>query len=209
MPTTRTRSGASAPAFALAALACGCATASLPPPAATRERARAAASYSAALRVSLKGPGVRVRTRALVAFERPDALRVEIPGPTGARLVAVTRDGELAAVFPGERAVYRGAATAADLEALLGVPLTPGEVMDLLVGAPSPRLRAYRAWWGPSLPRQIDATLPDGGRLKVSVEDAEAGVALRPEAFVAPAHDGYRVVGADEARGLWGGRESR
>lgn len=170
------------------------------------DHARAAGSYNAALRVSLKGPNLRARSRVLVAFQRPDALRIEIPGPTGARLVAVTHGGALAAVFPGERAVFTGGATAADLEALLGVPLTPAEVMDLLVGTPSPRLRAYDARWGASLPRRIDATLPDGGRLEVRVEDAELGARLSPDAFLEPPHAGYRSVGADEARSLWGAR---
>jgi hypothetical protein len=99
-----------------------CATASLPPPADVAARARDAASYSARLRVSLKGPELRARTAALVAFRRADRLRIEIPGPTGPRLVAVTRGGRLTAVFPGERAVYSGPATAPELEALLACP---------------------------------------------------------------------------------------
>jgi len=192
-------------ALALAALAKGCASAALPPPTVIAQ-ARVARSYSASLRVSLKGPEIRARTRALVAFRRPDALRVEIPGPTGVRLVAVAREGKLTAVFPGEQAVFEGEAGAADLEALLGVALGPEEVMDLLVGSPSPRLRSYEARWGPTLPRAIDATLPDGGRLKVTVDDAAAGVALSPQAFAPPAHSGYRKVAAEEARRMWGGR---
>ena len=35
----------------------------------------------------------------------------------------------------------------AELLALLGVELSPPELMDLLVGVPSPRLRSYRARW--------------------------------------------------------------
>jgi hypothetical protein len=190
---------------ALALLAGGCATAALPPPA-VRETARAAPTYSGRLRVSLKGPGLRARTRALLAFRRPDALRIEIPGPTGARLVAVARGGALAAVFPGDRAVFLGEATPAELDALLGVGLAPEEIIDLLVGVGSPRLRAYRARWGPALPAQIEATLPDGSRLEARVEDAEAGLDLPPAAFVEPPHAGYRRVTADEARRLWGAR---
>ncbi len=191
---------------ALGLAAAACATAGLPPPAETVARARTASSYSASLRVSLKGPELRARTRALVAFQRPDGLRVEIPGPTGVRLIAVAHGGALTAVFPAERAVFEGAAEARDLEALLGVALTPAEVMDLLVGAPSPRLKRYDARWGPNLPRQIDATLPDGGRLKVTVDDAATDIALAAEAFAPPAHAGYRAVGAEEARSLWGAR---
>jgi hypothetical protein len=109
-------------------------------------------------------------------------------------------------VFPGERAVFQGAATPSELEALLGVPLSPPEVIDLLLGVPSPRLRRYDARWGEDLPRRIDAVLPDGGRLRVSVEEAERGVELSPAAFADPPHEGYRAVPVEEARSLWSGR---
>jgi hypothetical protein len=200
MRATKTRS------LALAALVSGaCASASLPPPSVMQE-ARLAASFSASLHVSLKGKDVRARARALVAFERPDALRVEVPGPSGARLIAVSHDGWLVAVFPGERAVFRSDASAASFEALLGIALTPLEVMDLLVGAPSPRLRSYDARWGARSPRQIEAGLPDGGTLKLAVEDAELGAPVPSAAFAEPAHDGYRAIDAREARSLWGAR---
>ncbi len=192
--------------LALALAASGCATLSPPPPAATLERAHAASSYSGSLRVSLKGPGIRARSRVLVAFQRPASLRIEIPGPTGLLLVAVVSEGALTAVFPREKVVFQGGAGAADLEALLGLALAPAEVMDLLLGAPSPRLRAYRARWGASLPSKIQATLPDGARLSVTVDDAGTGVSLGPTVFAAPPHVGYRAVDAAEARGLWGAR---
>jgi len=177
------------------------------PPAAVVEQARVVPSYSARLGVSLRGPELRARTRVLLAFRRPDALRIELPGPTGARLIAVARGERLWAVFPAERAVYRGAARAEDLASLLGVALTPSEVMDLLTGVPSARLRSYRARWGAALPRQIDATLPDGARLQATVEDAEApATALGDSAFTEPPHEGYRTIDADQARSLWSGR---
>ena len=177
------------------------------PPAAVLEQARVVPSYSASLGVTLRGPDLRARTRVLLAFRRPDGLRIEIPGPTGARLVAVARGERLWAVFPGERAVYEGAARAQDLESLLGVALSPAEVMDLLTGVRSPRVREYRVRWGASLPRQIDATLPDGARLKATVEDAQApATTLGETAFTEPPHDGYRTVDADQARALWSAR---
>jgi hypothetical protein len=177
-----------------------------PPPPGAADAARQAATYSARLRVSLNGPSVRARTPVLIAFRRPDALRLEVPGPTGARLVAVARGPSLWAVFPSERAFFEGAATEAGLEDLLGVALTPSEVMDVLVGVRPARLARYAAGWGPALPRTIDATLPDGARLKLAVEDPRAGEALPDTAFTEPLHDGYRTVDADEARRLWGRR---
>jgi hypothetical protein len=189
--------------LAAGSLITACVRPSFIPPADVVERARSAASYNGRLRVSLDGPDLRARTAVLVAFERPDALRVEVPGPSGARLIAVARGGTLTAVFPAERAVFEGEATPAGLAQLLGVSLAPAEVMDLLVGAQPSRVRGYSARWGPALPRHVEATLPDGGRLKVAVEDAEAGRALPSEAFAPPRHEGYRSVDAAEARQLW------
>jgi outer membrane lipoprotein-sorting protein len=193
--------------LALAALTLGaCASAPVAPPADVALRAAAARTYSGRLRVTLKGPELRGRTAAILGFRRPDALRIEIPGPTGARLVAVAQGEALTAVFPAERAVFRGEATAEGLLDLLGVALSPAEVMDLLVGAPSPRVRDYRARWGPSLPRELQATLPDGGRLKVAVESVTLDPDLPDAAFAEPPHEGYRALDAAEARRLWGAR---
>ena len=191
---------------ACAALVHGCASAGLPPPPDAAARAAATASYSGRLRVSLRGPDLRARSAVLIAFARPDALRIEVPGPAGARVVAVTRGGRLMAVFPAERAYYAGRATPEELEALLGISLAPEEVMDLLLGVPSPRLRQYEARWGEDLPRRIEATLPDGGRLRLTVEDAGRGAELSPAAFADPPHTGYRALDLGEARTLWSGR---
>jgi hypothetical protein len=187
-------------------LAAGCASGTRLASPGVAERARAAATYSGSLRVSLRGPEFRGRARVLLGFRRPDAVRIEVPGPTGPRLVAVIRDGALAAVFPADRAFFRGRATPEDLAALLGVALAPDELIDLLVGVGSPRLRAYDVRWGPLLPREIDAVLPDGSRLKARVDDAEVGVPLPAAAFEAPAHEGFREIDAAGARRLWAGQ---
>jgi hypothetical protein len=169
------------------------------------QRAARIETYTAELQVSLRGPELRARTPALVGFRRPDALRVEVPGPSGPRLVAVARAGTLVAVFPGQRAVFEGAATAEGLADLLGVALAPDEVMDVLVGRPPASLREYRAKWGPAVPREIRATLPDGARLSVRVERPETEAPLGESAFVPPPHEGFRRVDAEQARELWSG----
>jgi hypothetical protein len=190
-------------ALLAAGLTAGCAGVVAPPPGAP-ERARAARTYSASLRVSLASPTLRGGARALVAFERPDALRLEVPGPTGARCIAVARGVSLVAVFPAERAVWRGAATADEMEALLGVRLAPAELMDVLVGVGVPRLRAYEASWGGPVPRRIKATLDDGTRLTAVVESADLGLELPKAAFDEPESAGWRSVEAGEARRLLG-----
>jgi hypothetical protein len=201
-PTRRPR-----PELAAAILVAGaaCATARLPPPGVVASAA-AASSWSGSARVSIKGADLRGRSRVLLAFRRPDAMRIEIPGPAGARLVAVIRGGRLTAVLPADRAFLESRATAEELDSLLGVALTPSELMDVLVGKAPPGLREYRAQWGKTLPRRVRATLADGTRLDARIDDAEKDVDLPAAAFEPPPHPGYRPVDADEARRLLGGR---
>ena len=191
-------------AFAVAAslAAAGCASVRLPTPE-VRASAAAAVSYSARLSVRFSGPRGRVRATVLAAFARPDSLRVELPGPGGARLVVVAAEGTLTAVFPGERAVFEGHATAEDVEAVLGVALTPAEIMDLLVGAPGPRIADARVRWGERYPRRISGRLTDGTSLDVKTQAVEAPAALSAGAFSVPPHQGYRAIDADEARNMW------
>jgi hypothetical protein len=196
---------AAALGLALALAGAGCRSLAPPRPG-VPEAARGVSSYSASLRVSLRGPELRARTAALVAFRRPDGLRVEVPGPAGPRLVAVASGGRLQAAFPQSRALFSAEASRESFASLFGIALDPSEVMDLLVGIRSPRLRAYEAGWGPVLPNAIRATLPDGGTLRLDVDDADAGVALPAAAFDPPPAPGYRVVDADEARRLWSAR---
>lgn len=201
------RSGRARAALALAALLLpACATLPAVPRPELARAAREAASYSGQLKVALDGPSFRGNARVLLGFRRPDALRLELPGPVGPRLLVVASAGALTAVFPGERAVFRGRSGASDLEALLGVALEPAELMDLLVGVPPPRLRSYSVGWGAALPKRIDAVLPDGARLTVRVEDAALQAALTDAAFEPPPHAGYRIVDAEEARRLWSAR---
>ncbi len=161
-----------AAAAALLAVLAGACAKPLPPSPDVARRAAALRTYSAELRVSVRG-ALRGGSRALVAFRRPDALRIEIPGPSGARLVAVTRAGRLTAVLPAERAVLERPATPDELEALIGIPLTPEQLMDLLVGVPPGNARRYEARWGRALPRRITAVLADGTKVTATVEDAD------------------------------------
>jgi hypothetical protein len=198
------RWGARAFCLALAGLGlAACATAVRVPPPDVAAHARDATSYSATVRVDLRGPDIRGRARVFVGLERPDALRIELPGPTGPRLLAVARGDVLVAVFPGDRAVFTSPATAAEMESLLGVALTPGELFDLLVGRSPARLLRYEALWGASLPREVRAAFPGGARLTARIEDAEMNPSFGPGVFEPPAHAGFRVVDAQEARNLW------
>lgn len=202
---TRRRRPEIAAAVLAAAVLAGCAHPVLPSPEVVRQAA-SLPSYSASLRVSVKGDELRGRSRALVAFRRPDALRIEIPGASGARLVAVTRAGRLTAVLPGERAVLEREATPAELAALIGIALAPEALMDMLVGQRPAGAREYQARWGRTLPTRVEAVLEDGTRVRAIVEDADGGATVSARAFDPPAHDGYRLIDAEQARRLLGGR---
>ena len=201
-PSFRARPELAALALLLAA---ACATARLPAPG-VAEKARAATSWSGSLRVSVRGQDLRGRSHALVAFRRPDAMRIEIPGPSGARLVAVARADRLTAVLPAERARLESAAGPGDFEALLGVALSPSELMDVLLGIAPTAARRYQADWGAALPRRVRAELVDGTKLDARVDEAEADVELPPAAFDPPPCEGCRSIDANEARRLLGGR---
>jgi hypothetical protein len=193
-----------APMLAFACWAVGCATCGLPP-LETRQAFKSTEGLTGRLRVSVRGPERRGRATVLVGFRRPDALRVEIPEGVGQRLVVIARAERLCAIFPADRAVFRGPATAASVEAALSVALTPSEVMDLIVGAPSERLTVHHVRWRRDRPREVAVRLPDGTDLKMKMEE----ISLAPpakEAFEEPVLSGYRSISAEEARSLWGDR---
>jgi outer membrane lipoprotein-sorting protein len=187
----------------LVGLASACASVALVPPPDVVDRARAATTYSATMRVDLRGAEIRGRARVFLGFRRPDALRLELPGPTGPRLVVVAQEGTLVAVFPAERAVFKAPATAPEMESLFGIALTPAELADLLVGQGPARLERYEALWGRVLPREVRATFPGGARLAAKIEEADMNPTFPAAAFEAPPHEGFRVVDAKEARQLW------
>lgn len=188
---------------ALAMSAAACAGRFRPAPPGALAALQQVPTYSAVLHVSVRGPELRGRTGAIVAWRRPSDLRVEVAGPGGARLLAVARDGRLTAVFPADRAVFRSAASAEAFADLLGIHLAPADVIDLLTGTPPAGVREYRADWGPAVPRRVEASLADGAWLKVRIEDPELGVPLPERAFDPPPHEGFRSVAAEEARSLW------
>ena len=110
--------------------AAGCASGGLPPPPDAAARAAATTSYSGRLRVSLRSPSFRARAPVLVAFNRPDALRIEVPGPAGARLIAVASGDALTAVFPGDRAAFVGRTTAERIRAWADRTPAPSASLD-------------------------------------------------------------------------------
>lgn len=182
--------------------AAGCASLPAASPAA-RADAQRVTTYTANLRVSMRGPELRGRADVVVGFRRPDALRVELPAGTGLRLLAVAQGERLVVAFPGERSYYEGPATAEAFGSLLGVALTPADLMDVLLGLTPARVRSLDVQWGPIAPSRVVAQLHDGTRLEARVREPELGRPLGDGAFAPPVTAGWQRLTMDEARGRW------
>lgn len=76
--------------------------------------------------------------------------------------------------------------------------------MDLFVGKAPPALKDVRIGWGTELPSRVEATLPDGARLRAQVVAPEAGIEIPERGFIPPASDGFRSLTLEEARDLLG-----
>jgi outer membrane lipoprotein-sorting protein len=137
-------------AMALLALLAACATRVSPPPSASGGPLPSAAQAFDALeqrRASLRSLRAMARLRytsadesrtakQLVLVERADRLRFEILSPFGAVFVLTAADGALAAWTRSESTVYRGTASAENLQRYAQIDLPVASAVDLLLGTP-------------------------------------------------------------------------
>jgi len=104
----------------------------------------AVARYQAVVRIRGKGPEGRFSATQLLIFNRPDGVRVELLGAFGStRWVAVTAHGEIMVWFPSRREYLRETRVEDVVGVLLGLKLSPTEVMAVLAGTGLP-LEEYR-----------------------------------------------------------------
>jgi outer membrane lipoprotein-sorting protein len=76
-----------------------------------------------------------LRGRALVGFERPDAMRLEGVAPIGPpAFILVSRGGAATLLLPRDERVLRGAEPEQILGALTGVALAPADLQAILTG---------------------------------------------------------------------------
>jgi hypothetical protein len=137
--------------------------------------------YQAVLRVRGKGPEGKFRATQVIVFERPDRVRVELLGAFGpSRWIAVTASGEITVLFPGRREYLEETAVEDVVGALIGIPLSPPEVMAILAGSGLP-LGNHRAVNGE---KRGDSVRLDLGRASIQVKDNQVQEAQKA---------GYRV----------------
>jgi hypothetical protein len=117
-------------------------------------------------RVVYADPQDKGTAKQAVAVSVPDRFRLELFSPIGI-VSLITCDGQaLAAYFPKEKTIYRGAATPANVARFTRVMLSPAEVVAVLLGLPAPppyqearpvTFDADRGWY------RLALILPEGG----------------------------------------------
>jgi outer membrane lipoprotein-sorting protein len=104
------------------------------------QRRAAVHGVRAFAKLSYTSPDESHKAKQLVIAERPDRLRFEILSPFGTVFVLTTADGTLAAWARDESTVYRGTASAENLQRYTQVDLPVATAVDLLLGTPPLRV---------------------------------------------------------------------
>lgn len=100
-------------------------------------RADAARSLRGYARLAVDGPQGSLRSKQMLAAERPAQLRVEILGLMNQTVALLVTDGESYDYFEsGSRRREYGPIPPDLLERVSGIPLSPDEVVEVLMGAP-------------------------------------------------------------------------
>ena len=149
----------------------------------------------------------RGRSRALVGSAVPTRCASSSPGPRARACRRGPRrppDGRAPARARVSRAGGAAGRSRGPPRRRAGAGRADGRARRSAPGGPA-RLPAD---WGAALPaprsRRCSAT---GRGCEATVDEADARAGVSPAAFVAPPHDGYREVDADEARRLLGGAD--
>jgi hypothetical protein len=104
--------------------------------AALAQRRAAVRGLRALARLHYTSPDESRKAKQLVIAERPDRLRFEVFSPFGTVFVLTAADGVLAAWARDESIVYRGSASAANLQRYAQVDVPVATAVDLLLGTP-------------------------------------------------------------------------
>jgi uncharacterized protein DUF4292 len=159
-----------------------------------RSRQQQLTSLRGLARVTYKDNQEKGTVRQAVAVATPDHFRVELFSPIGIAALVTTDGQRLAAFFPKEKTIYRGAANAENAARFLRVMLSAGDIARLLLGLPFSlppeesavvRLDGERDWYVLSVPDEEgnSQTLTFDARkrhlLKWETVDADGNVTAR------------------------------
>ncbi|HLK10746.1 MAG TPA: hypothetical protein VKW76_05160 [Candidatus Binatia bacterium] len=102
--------------------------------------ARRAALTSLRARAQVRTGLARLWTREAIVVQRPNDVRIDVLSPFGLALALGTDGSVLWAYPPAEGTRYEGPATPANLARFLGTPVAVGDLADILLGLPPPRV---------------------------------------------------------------------
>jgi outer membrane lipoprotein-sorting protein len=132
--------------------------------------------YQGLVRIRGKGPEGGFDAKLVLLFERPDQLRVELLGPFGStRWSAVSDEKGITAYFPGRRQYVRENDVEDIVGRLLGIRLSPAEVMALVSGVGLP-LSGTTVAEGERRGEMLTLRLGDGDELTVDASGQVTGV---------------------------------
>ncbi len=129
-------------------------------------RRQALASLQGRARVVYADTQDKGTAKQAVAVSTPDRFRLELFSPIGIASLSACDGHVLAAYFPQEKTIYRGAATPLNVARFTRVMLSPREIAGVLLGLPvlprykearSVSLDADRGWY------RLVLLLPEGG----------------------------------------------
>lgn len=129
-------------------------------------RRQALASLRGRARVVYADTQDKGTAKQAVAVSTPDRFRLELFSPIGIASLSACDGHVLAAYFPQEKTIYRGAATPLNVARFTRVMLSPREIAGVLLGLPvlpqykearSVSLDADRGWY------RLVLLLPEGG----------------------------------------------
>ena len=101
-----------------------------------RNRQQQTKSVRGLARVTYKDSEEKGSARQAVAVLAPDHFRVELFSPIGIAALVTTDGQQLAAYFPKEKTIYRGAASAENAGRFLRIILSVSDISSLLLGLP-------------------------------------------------------------------------
>ena len=150
-----------------------------------RARQQQLTSLRGLARVTYKDSEEKGTARQAVAVVAPDHFRVELFSPIGIAALVTTDGQRLAAYFPKEKTIYRGAANAENAARFLRIMLSAGDIASLLLGLPfsipheensTVRFEADHNWYVLSVPEE-------GGSSQTLIFDAQKRHLLKWEAL--------------------------
>jgi outer membrane lipoprotein-sorting protein len=131
-----------------------------------REREAALASFRGQATLDYKGPDGASKSSQMIVVQAPERVRIDFMSPFGPTYTVATDGRYLRAYDRGEKVLYVGIPTAANVQRYARVPLTTEVLAALIRGLPPFLARAINERFTPS---GFEADLQGGGTLRIEL----------------------------------------